>query len=94
MTDLIVPLARIQAAREVLEGRVHRTPMLGSATAARAVEAAAGVRLADGRVHLKAEHLQKTGSFKARGALARIAGLSGIIGLPLMGCSSGTPRRG
>ena len=76
MTSLPVSLAQILAAREVVAERVHRTPMLGSATAARVVEAATGARIADGRVHLKAEHLQKTGSFKVRGAVARIAGLS------------------
>ena len=76
MPDLIVPFERILAARGVLAGRIHRTPTLGSATAAAVVATSAGVRVGDGRVHLKAEHLQKTGSFKVRGALARIAGLS------------------
>ena len=33
---------------------------------------AGGPRLADGRLYLKAEHLQKTGSFKARGMTNRI----------------------
>ena len=51
--------------------------MLSSATAARFV---AGARpassIADGRLYLKAEHLQKTGSFKARAALARISSLT------------------
>lgn len=55
---------------------VHRTPMLSSATAARVVEAVTGVALADGRVHLKAEHLQRTGSFKPRGALAKLDALT------------------
>ena len=77
MTSLPVSLAQILAARDVVAERVHRTPMLGSATAARVVEAVTGARIADGRVHLKAEHLQKTGSFKVRGAVARIAGLLG-----------------
>jgi threonine dehydratase len=87
MTALPVSLPQILAARDVVSGRLHRTPMLGSETAARVVEAATGARLADGRVHLKAEHLQKTGSFKVRGALARIEGLgederrSGVITL-------------
>ena len=71
-----VPLERILAAREALAGRVHRTPLLGSSTAARMLERSTGARAGDGRVYLKAEHLQKTGSFKARGALARIAALS------------------
>ena len=38
--------------------------------------AATGVPVADGRVYLKAEHLQKTGSFKARGMTNRIATLT------------------
>ncbi len=38
--------------------------------------AAAGVRLGDDRLYLKAEHLQKTGSFKARGMSNRIMTLN------------------
>ena len=75
MTDRIVPLADIEAARERLRGKVHRTPMLSSETAARFAEAAAGVRFADRRLHVKAEHLQRTGSFKPRGAYNRLATL-------------------
>ena len=74
--DLIVSLERILAAREVVAARVHRTPMLSSATAARIVTAATGVRVADDRLYLKAEHLQKTGSFKPRGMTAKVASLS------------------
>ncbi len=76
VSDHLVPLARILAAREVVAPRVHRTPILSSATAARFVEAATGVQLAGGRVHVKAEHLQKTGSFKPRGMTAKVAALS------------------
>jgi threonine dehydratase len=74
--DRLVSLEAMRAARQLIHGAVHRTPMLSSATAARVVEAATGVAVADGRVHLKAEHLQKTGSFKPRGMTARVAGLS------------------
>jgi threonine dehydratase len=35
-----------------------------------------GVAIADDRLYLKAEHLQRTGSFKPRGALARLAALT------------------
>jgi threonine dehydratase len=59
-----------------LAGRVHRTPLLSSRTAARFVESASGAALGDGRVYLKAEHLQVTGSFKPRAASSRIAALS------------------
>ena len=76
MTETPVTLAAIEAMRERLDGRIHHTPMLSSATAARFVEAASGVELADGRLYLKAEHLQKTGSFKPRAALSRISSLT------------------
>lgn len=51
----------VEHARRTIAGRVHRTPMLTSATLG---------------AHLKAELFQKTGSFKARGALNRIAALT------------------
>jgi threonine dehydratase len=73
--DHVVSLGQIRAARGLLDGRIHRTPMLSSATAARVV-GRTGVDLAEGRLYLKAEHLQKTGSFKPRGALARVAALT------------------
>ena len=73
----VVDPAAIEAMRERLAGRIHHTPMLSSATAARVVAAAGpGRGVADGRVYLKAEHLQKTGSFKPRAALARISSLT------------------
>jgi threonine dehydratase len=51
----------VERARAVIAGRVHRTPMFSSAALG---------------VHLKAELFQKTGSFKARGALNRVAALT------------------
>ncbi len=74
--DHPVTLAAIRETRAMLRGRVHHTPMLSSATAARFAGAIAGARLGDGRLYLKAEHLQKTGSFKPRAALARIQSLT------------------
>ena len=74
-TDHVVPLAEIVSARERLIGRVHRTPLLGSTTAATWVTAASGVTLGDGTLYLKPEQLQKTGSFKPRGMTNRIATL-------------------
>jgi len=50
--------------------------MLSSATAARTIAATTGRQIADGRLYLKAEHLQRTGSFKPRGPLIRLASLS------------------
>ncbi len=72
----IVDLSRIRAVRPIVAERVHRTPILGSAAAGRVVAAATGARLAGDRLYLKAEHLQKTGSFKPRGMTARVASLS------------------
>jgi threonine dehydratase len=72
----LVGLDEILAARERIAARVHRTPLLSSETAARFLAASGGPRLADGRLYLKAEHLQKTGSFKARGMTNRIATLN------------------
>ncbi len=68
MTDIpTVSLADIQAARELLKGVSITTPMEES----RWLSAIAG-----GTVSLKCENLQRTGSFKARGAYVRIARLS------------------
>ena len=71
-----ISLAAIRETRSLLGTRIHHTPMLSSATAARVAGHNAGTVLADGRLYLKAEHLQKTGSFKPRAALARIASLT------------------
>jgi len=57
----VISLEDVERARETIRGRVHRTPMFTSA--------ALGARL-------KAELFQKTGSFKVRGALNRIAALT------------------
>ena len=70
--DHLVPLAELEAARERIAGLVHRTPLLSSATAGAWTRVATGARPAGDRIHLKAEHLQKTGSFKARGMTNRI----------------------
>lgn len=67
MSDTGTGLEEIVAAREAIGGRLHRTPMLSSATLG---------ELTGARVFLKAELLQKTGSFKPRGVLANLAGLS------------------
>jgi threonine dehydratase len=71
-----IPLRELEDARARLAGIVHRTPVLSSATAGAWTTSATGVRLADDRLYVKAEHLQKTGSFKARGMTNRIATLS------------------
>jgi threonine dehydratase len=73
--DHLVTLGEIVAARERLVGRVHRTSLMTSATAAHWATLAGGGRLAEDRLYLKPEHLQKTGSFKPRGMTNRIATL-------------------
>jgi threonine dehydratase len=75
-TDHIVALAEIVDARERLVGRVHRTQLQSSATAAAWTGAGSGVGIGGGRLYLKPEQLQKTGSFKARGMANRIATLT------------------
>jgi threonine dehydratase len=59
-------LADVEAARERLGGRARVTPVYGSETLS---------RLTGGRVWLKAENLQRTGSFKIRGAVNKLATL-------------------
>ncbi len=74
--ELDVPIGDIRAAADRLSGLVHRTPVLTSTTAAAWTRAATGATLRDERLYLKAEHLQKTGSFKARGMSNRMATLA------------------
>ncbi|RYE74820.1 MAG: threonine ammonia-lyase, partial [Myxococcales bacterium] len=62
-----VTLADIEAAREVLDGVAIRTPMEESRWLS---------ELCDGPVFLKCENLQRTGSFKIRGAFLRMSRLS------------------
>jgi threonine dehydratase len=63
----LVSVEQVSAARELLRGVVRETPMTYSSVLA----AASG-----GPVYLKCENLQRTGSFKVRGAYVRIHGLS------------------
>jgi threonine dehydratase len=68
----------VVAARAAIAGRLHRTPTFSSATLSKRVGAP---------VHLKAELFQRTGSFKPRGVLTKLASLSedekrrGVIGI-------------
>jgi threonine dehydratase len=63
----LVDLAAVQSARELLRGVSRETPVEDSRTLSRAV---------GGPVLLKCENLQRTGSFKIRGAYVRIAKLT------------------
>jgi phage baseplate assembly protein gpV len=77
MPDRIVPLERFREARRVLDGRVHHTPILASSTGAR-VLAASGIRVGDGRIHAKAEHLRITGAVNEMAALAAAERAAGV----------------
>jgi threonine dehydratase len=74
----VVELADVEAARDAIGERLHRTPTFSSATLS---------ELAGARVLLKAELFQKTGSFKPRGVLTNLAALGeeqrarGVIGI-------------
>jgi threonine dehydratase len=63
----VITLDDVLAAREAIGGRLHRTPAFSSA--------ALGERIG-ARPFLKAELFQRTGSFKPRGMLAKVASLS------------------
>jgi threonine dehydratase len=67
MTAPLLTLDDVYAARERISGRLHRTPMLTSRTLAERV----GVP-----VHFKAELFQRTGAFKPRGVLNKLATLT------------------
>jgi len=62
-----ITLDDVIAARGIIAGRLHHTPLVGSRT----LSAQLGATL-----YLKLENLQKTGSFKTRGVLNKIAALS------------------
>ena len=74
----MVELSEVQAARDAIGDRLHRTPTLSSATLS---------ELAGAQVSLKAELFQRTGSFKPRGVLTNLAALTpeergrGVIGI-------------
>jgi threo-3-hydroxy-L-aspartate ammonia-lyase len=74
---LLPTAADVAAAAKRVRDHVHRTPLLTSVTLD---------RLVGRRVFLKAEHLQKTGSYKARGAINHVvalgeadAGVTGVV---------------
>ena len=63
----MISIDDVERAAHTIAGRVHRTPMFRSATLSEQLGA---------DVRFKAELFQRTGSFKVRGALNRIAQLS------------------
>jgi threonine dehydratase len=66
MSEQLVTLADIADARDVIAGRLHRTPTVGSSYLSSRCNA---------NVSLKLELFQKTGSFKPRGVLNKLATL-------------------
>jgi threonine dehydratase len=66
-TTSLLSVDDVHRARERIAGRLHRTPLLPSRTLG---------DLAGADVHLKAELFQRTGSFKPRGVLNKLATLS------------------
>ena len=64
----MIGLADVQQARERIRDHVHRTPLLSAGHLGERIGA---------RAHLKAESLQRTGSFKVRGAVNAVARLDG-----------------
>lgn len=66
-TDSLLSLGDVYRARERIAGRLHRTPLLTSATLSKQVDA---------DVRFKAELLQRTGAFKPRGVLNKLATLT------------------
>ena len=65
----MVTLETIRAAHEYLAGAIHRTPVVSAQLIGQMTEPRV-------RLLLKAEHLQKTGSFKPRGILYRLTQLT------------------
>jgi threonine dehydratase len=63
----VISLDDVERAARTVAGRIHRTPLLGTATLSEQLRA---------DVRLKAELLQRTGAFKVRGALNKIASLT------------------
>jgi threonine dehydratase len=63
----MLTLGQIEQARDRIRGLLHRTPLVSCATLSRELGA---------RVSLKLECLQKTGSFKPRGAFNKLLSLS------------------
>lgn len=86
MEELPVQLADIQNAADLLEGVIERTPMAHS----RALSEILGTE-----VFLKCENLQRSGSFKVRGAYVRMAQLSNAEkALGVVAASAGNHAQG
>jgi len=67
MTGSLISLDDVYRARERIGDRLHRTPLLGSGTLSKQVDA---------DVRFKAELFQRTGAFKPRGVLNKLSTLT------------------
>jgi len=66
-TGDLTTLDALREAQRAISGKLHRTPVMSSHALG---------RLIDAQLLLKAELFQKTGSFKPRGAIAKLATLT------------------
>lgn len=80
MTDFPIDLAAIRAAREAGRGVVKHTPVTESAALSEAF---------GGNVVFKAENLQRTGSFKIRGAMNKLTSLGSAASVGVVTGSAG-----
>lgn len=80
MTDFPIDLAAIRAAREAGRGVVKHTPVTESAALSEAF---------GGNVVFKAENLQRTGSFKIRGAMNKLTSLGSAASVGVVAGSAG-----
>ncbi len=65
----MISIDDVRAAQDFLRGKIHRTPLMSATTLGQMTRPAT-------RLYLKAENLQKTGSFKPRGVLWKLARLT------------------
>jgi threonine dehydratase len=72
----MIDLQDIRKAQTTIRDHIHRTPLIYSNSFS---------KMAGAAVYLKAENLQKTGSFKVRGALNKMANVKGDVIAASMG---------
>lgn len=72
----MIKLAEIIESRNKIKNYIHRTPLVYSDSFS---------KLTGAQVYIKAENLQKTGSFKVRGAFNRLYGVKGKVITASMG---------
>ncbi|MBI5877867.1 MAG: pyridoxal-phosphate dependent enzyme [Chloroflexi bacterium] len=77
---------QIDEARGIIKGKLHRTPVVPATTIGKLIEA---------QLYFKCENLQRTGSFKPRGAINKLAHLSAEEkGRGLIAVSAGNHAQG